>query len=115
MIILIFRFTRLGYLNFYFNYNFFSISEEPGDLRTFCDLDMNYSAYKENGSKNMKNYKNVIKPSLQKESDHTLVLDVVPPPELHLLLKIVTVCAQLLCNQAAVANWCKASGILFHG
>ena len=97
------------------NYNFLSISEEPGDLRTFGDLDMNYSAYKENGLKNMKNYKNVIKPSLLKESDNTLVLDVVPPPELHLLMKIVTVCAQLLCNQAAVANWFKASGILFHG
>ena len=76
---------------------------------------MNYSAYKENGSKNMKNYKNVIKPSLLKESDNTLVLDVVPPPELHLLMKIVTVCAQLLCNQPAVANWFKASGIIFHG
>jgi len=76
---------------------------------------MNYSAYKENGSKNMKTYKNVIKPSLLKESDNTLVLDVVPPPELHLVMKIVTVCAQLLCNQPAVANWFKASGIIFHG
>ena len=76
---------------------------------------MNYSAYKENGSKNMKNYKNVIKPSLLKESNNTHVLDVVPPPELHLLMKIVTVCAQLLCNQPAVANWFKASGIIIHG
>ena len=63
----------------------------------------------------MKNYKNVIKPSLLKESNNTHVLDVVPPPELHLLMKIVTVCAQLLCNQPAVANWFKASGIIFHG
>ena len=64
----------------------------------------------------MKNYKNVIKPSLLKESDkNTLDLDVVPPPELYLLMKIVTVCAQVLWNQAAVANWFKGSGILFHG
>ena len=76
---------------------------------------MNYSAYKENGSKNMKNYKNVIKPSLLEESNNTHVLDVVPPPELHLLMKIVTVCSQLLCNQQAVANWFKDSGIIFHG
>ena len=85
-------------VNFHLKYKFVLISEEPGDLRTFGGLDMNYSAYKENGSKNMKNFKNVIKPSLLKESDDTLVLDVVPPPELHLLMKIVTVCAQLLCN-----------------
>ena len=45
-------------VNFHLKYKFVLISEEPGDLRTFGGLDMNYSAYKENGSKNMKNFKN---------------------------------------------------------
>ena len=39
----------------------------------------------------------------------------IPPPELHLLMKIVTVCSFLLCNGALVSEWFKKNGISFHG
>ena len=39
----------------------------------------------------------------------------IPPPELHLLMKIVTVCSFILFNGALVSEWFKKNGISFHG
>ena len=63
----------------------------------------------------MKQSNNVFQPCLLKEPQEKLVLDVIPPPELHLLVKIVTVCSLLLCNGALVSEWFKKNGISIHG
>ena len=89
--------------------------DTPGELRTFGDLSKCYNEYKEIGYKNMKQFNNVIQPCLSKKPQEKLVLDVIPPPELHLLMKIVTVCSLLLCNGALVSEWFKKNGISFHG
>ena len=51
-----------------------------------------YRDYVSNGSrvKDMKLYKNVVNPCLIDGDDNQYVLDVVAPPELHILMGVVT-------------------------
>ena len=64
------------------------MSLECGESRTFESLAKNNAEFVANGSKmrDMKNFKNVIHPSLLKGELASKVLSSVPPPELHLLM-----------------------------
>nr|XP_047125976.1 uncharacterized protein LOC124807737 isoform X1 [Hydra vulgaris] len=63
----------------------------------------------------MQIYKNVIHPCLLDVAEDTHVLDVVPPPELHLLMKIVTEISNVLCKEPEIAVWLSNHGIIWHG
>ncbi|XP_065684973.1 uncharacterized protein LOC124807737 isoform X1 [Hydra vulgaris] len=88
-----------------------------GELRTFKKLKLLYGSFAENGSKksSMQIYKNVIHPCLLDVAEDTHVLDVVPPPELHLLMKIVTEISNVLCKEPEIAVWLSNHGIIWHG
>ncbi|XP_065669593.1 uncharacterized protein LOC124807737 isoform X2 [Hydra vulgaris] len=88
-----------------------------GELRTFNKLKLLYTSFAENESKkcSMQIYKNVIHPCLLEVAGDTYVLDVVPPPELHLLMKIVTEISNVLCKEPEIAVWLSNHGIVWHG
>ena len=44
----------------------------------------------------MKNYDNMVEPCLLDEPDEKHIIDTLPPPELHILMKIITALALLL-------------------
>ena len=66
---------------------------EKGTIRTLGSLDYWYSHYAENGSikKDMKNYMNVINPRIlyYEENPDTVLEQLIPPPELHILIGFV--------------------------
>ena len=88
-----------------------------GELRTFVKLKKLYGSFAENGSKkySMQLYKNVLHPCLLDEAGDMHVLDVIPPPELHLLMKIVTEILKVLCKEPDFAVWLSNCGIIWHG
>ncbi len=43
------------------------------------------------------------------------VLNVIPPPELHLLMKIITEISNVLCKEPDVALWLRRHGVIWHG
>ena len=88
-----------------------------GELRTFAKLKKLYGSFAENGSKkySMQLYKNVIHPCLLDEAGDMHVLDVIPPPELHLLIKIVTEILRVLCKEPDIAAWLSNCEIIWHG
>nr|XP_047137368.1 uncharacterized protein LOC124813853 [Hydra vulgaris] len=59
-------------------------------------------------------YKNVIHPCLLVESEEMYVLDVIPPPELHLMIKIITEISNVFCKEPDIALWLKKHGIIWH-
>ncbi|XP_047144047.1 uncharacterized protein LOC124817711 [Hydra vulgaris] len=88
-----------------------------GELRTFNMLKNTYKNFAESGFKksSMQLYKNVIHPCLLVESGEMYVLDVIPPPELHLMMKIITEISNVFCKEPDVALWLKKHGIIWHG
>ena len=88
-----------------------------GELRTFNMLKNTYKNFAKSRFKksSMQLYKNVIHPCLLVESEEMYVLDVIPPPELHLLMKIITEISNVLCKEPDVAFWLKKHGIIWHG
>ena len=80
-----------------------------GELRTFNMLKNTYKNFAKSGFKksSMQLYKNVIHPCLLVEPGEMYVLDVIPPPELHLLMKIITEISNVLCKEPDVAFWLK--------
>ena len=71
---------------------------ESGTLRTFGSLTSHYEAYMAAGSnpKTMQTYKNVIRECLVKADPEQLVGDLLPLPELHLLIGTVNYLYKLL-------------------
>ena len=88
-----------------------------GELRTFAKLKKLYGSFAENGSKkcSIQLHKNVIHPCLLDEAGDMHVLDVIPPPELHLLMKIVTKISRVLCKEPDITVWQCNCGIIWHG
>lgn len=77
--------------------NTFSYLQMPLEsYGTFGDLKKSCSAYNQNGSKIVKNYDNMVEPCLLDEPDEKHIIDTLPPPELHILMKIITALALLL-------------------
>ncbi len=76
---------------FDFAYLFRTILHECGHMRTLKSLQDAFQAWTESGldRKDAKHYGNVIHPPLLTGHPDQLVLDVLPPPELHLLLGAV--------------------------
>jgi hypothetical protein len=60
-----------------------------GTLRTFGSLRQNFEAFKASQTSVASNFKNCHEKPLLSQGDDTEVLDVIPPPELHLLLGAV--------------------------
>lgn len=95
---------------------------ECGEYRTLGECISNSSAFEENGSKKKKanNYKNSIHPPIFTGDDNDLVLDVIPPPQLHLLLGVVnTMCKHMSSEcEADILRWtkeCNVSREFFNG
>ena len=89
-----------------------------GDLRTFGSIKQHYQNFVNAGSnmKKMMAFKNVIHSCLLDYDDKELVLDVVPPPELHLLMGVVNKIVDLLIKVwPGVLDWCRSKGITRHG
>lgn len=90
----------------------------PGKLRTFGSLATWHQKYMQDGCphKSMMLYKNVINASLLEEDPEKRVLDVIPPPELHLLMGVNKVfkvnymyidprCPFLWCEECQTTAW----------
>ena len=96
-------------------------SEVCGKLQTFGSLDYWYQRYTvENSSRksNMKHFMNVIYPRILylDEDPETLIQHLVPPPELHILIGIVTTLGCLLMDLwPGFDNFLKNSGVLQRG
>ena len=94
-----------------------------GSYRTFKSCLENYEAWKRQGAvmKNAKIFNNCINPPVISASDNnTKILDIIPPPELHLVLGVVnTVMDDLLknCEVHAIkyAKSCDAEREITHG
>ena len=74
-------------------------SLSSGELRTLHSLDTWHQEYAQAGypKKNMQHFKNVVKPCLIQEEDRTkLCLEVVPLPELHMLMGFVNHMAKFI-------------------
>ena len=63
----------------------------------------------------MQNYKNVIHECILRESFETEVLDVIPPPELHLYEHIVTKIADIITTDKNVEQFFSQHTITRHG
>jgi len=94
---------------------------ECGNLRTLGSLDYWYERYStENNCKksNMKDFMNVIKPRLLYTEDdpNTLLQTLVPPPELHLMIGVVSSLGNLLMDLwPGFDTWLKLQGVLQRG
>ena len=86
-------------------------------MRTFGNLKDDHQAYVEDGERpsRMKHFNNVIKTSILKENDDTLVIENIPIPELHLYLNHVTNIATKLISNLQIKKWFEDKGIYFHG
>lgn len=80
-----------------------------GSMRTTEGCLLNYENWCKNGSvkKNMKNFKNCIHPPMFHSGKDQLILDVMPPPELHLLMGGVDKLHTHLekCNAGIASKW----------
>ena len=87
------------------------------ELRTFAKLKKLYGSLAENRSKkySMQLYKNVIHPCLFDEARDMHVLEVILPPELHLLMKIMTGISIVLCKEPDIAVGLSNDEIIWHG
>lgn len=65
--------------------------KQCGEYRTVANIMKNYMEWYDAGGdkKNAKKYQNCINPPVIQTGQDTLILDVIPPPELHLLLGVV--------------------------
>lgn len=91
---------------------------ESGEKRTLGSIDRNFLAYTENGSNpaTMKDFKNCISPRLVylDEPEDTLLEHLVPPPELHIFIGIVTLFVKVLLSLwPGMEEWMKSNYILF--
>ena len=88
-----------------------------GVWRTFGRLKMWVQKYEEDGSPRakMQEYKNVINKCLLEEEEDVFVIDVVPPPELHLFEHVVTKIADELTKDVMINNFFALKGITRHG
>lgn len=89
-----------------------------GKLRTFGNIQQHYQDFVDAGAnlKNMMAFKNVIHSCLLEYDDEQLVLDVIPPPELHLLMGVVNKILDLVIKVwPEVLDWCRSKGITRHG
>lgn len=89
----------------------------PGELRTFYSIRKHFESFVQSGSKRltMKQHKNVVHPCLLEEDGDKYIIDVIPPPELHLLMQTVTKVADFMCMETGIADWMKERGITWHG
>lgn len=64
---------------------------ESANFRTIGSIVMNYSNWQASGGKknDAKNYANCIQQPVVTGDSNKLILDVIPPPELHLMLGVV--------------------------
>lgn len=89
--------------------------DECGEYRTLGDCLNNSSAFKESGGnkKNAKNYKSSIHSPIFTGDDDALVLDVIPPPELHLLLGVVNTLYKSMLQQCEndSLRWAKECNV----
>ena len=86
-------------------------------MRTFQSLTSWYQKFIEDGelNKDMKSYKNVVRPCLIEESGETLVIDIVPPPELHLFEHIVTQITDVLMAEESIKKFLIGKTVTRHG
>ena len=63
----------------------------------------------------MQHYKNAIETSLLEETADKLVLDIIPPPEYHLFEHHVTIVADVLFKNEALANFLHGKTVIRHG
>jgi len=93
---------------------------DPGIPRTFGSIDDHYQRYVEDGKKRsrMKEYKNVINPRLiyLDESPDVLLHHRIPPPELHILMGVLTKLALLLLTLwPQFESWMKSNYVMLRG
>ena len=91
---------------------------QSGQLRTFGHLAQKYNAYVDSGANpaKMKDFSNVIESSLTIADPETLVIDVHPPPELHLLIGVVNHLIKLCINvDSGILDLMNAQNIFRHG
>lgn len=85
---------------------------ESANFRTIGSIVMNYSNWQASGGKknDAKNYANCIQQPVVTGDSNKLILDVIPPPELHLMLGVVnTVFDHMLISFSNEANaWAKS-------
>ena len=89
-------------------------------MRTFGLLRKRYSQFVAAGGKlaDASKYANVVNLLLIDEEDAKRVIDVLPPPELHLLMGVVNALLNLLIRIFSlefVESWLNANNILRHG
>ena len=97
-----------------------SCTLEPGNKRTLRSLDNNYNNFVANGKKKLKmsEFKNVINPRLlyKEEDPDTLLEELVPVPELHVLMGVVSKLAVLLLSLWPLfESWLSSNYIMFRG
>lgn len=90
---------------------------EEGAPRTIGDLSDKYERYRANGSnpKTMKEFDNVIHPCLLEEDRDKLILDIIPIPELHIMMNIVTKLTEILWKNDKLNQLLQAKGVHWHG
>jgi hypothetical protein len=89
-------------------------------MRTIGLLALRYKQFIESGGKkkDANKHANVIHPCLIKEDPSKLILDQLPPPELHLLIGVVNKLMDLLIAQVGLEwteHWTKSHHIIRHG
>ena len=93
---------------------------ESGEKRTFGSIDSNYKKFVADGCryKQMKEFKNCISPRILYLDDppETLVEHIIPPPELHLLIGIISMFVKILLSLwPGFESWLKTYYIMFRG
>ena len=90
-----------------------------GKMRTLGTLKARYKEFVEGGSdkKKMMDAKNVINPPIIEGDDCDLVLDKIPPPELHLMMGAANKIWDLLSSLwgEGADKWARSKGITKHG
>ena len=97
---------------------------EAGEIRTFSRLKLCHDSFIEAGGKkeNAQKFANCIHPPLLSVQGDPEVLDVIPPPELHLLMGAVNIKLELLRMiletigmEQKLWDWCDSKGITRRG
>lgn len=91
--------------------------ENEDTMRTFGNMSAWYRKYEEDNKpeKDMKHYKNVISPCLLDEPSDKLVIDAIPPPELHLFEHIVTKVTDVLMTDQTIESFLTKKTVTRHG